>query len=138
MTQLNIRSKLIVEPYDFQSLEIPLLQGQYDITLGDEQIILVRSKECFDPDAVVWDFVGEDGYSSICSDSIFLTIKDRKTESPEIDHEWLIDNVEDSQLIQDVIYYAIPCGTGGCAFVYTVSNEKGQVIAFKITGEFDE
>lgn len=137
--KIEIKSILNINTFTGEKeLNIPLKQGHYTVIVEREELTLISEKEAFEPKNVKWEYVGEEDYASIGSDFPFVTIKDKKSEAPKIDPEWIEDNVQNFYELLDSIIFEIPCGNGGALSVYTTKNEKGHIIGVKFNGTHPE
>lgn len=133
---IEIKSKLNISTYTHEKdLNILLKQGTYSASVKSEELTLISEKEPFNPDDVVWDYVGDPEYASIGSDFSFVLVKDGKSVTPDIESDWIVDNIHNAYSFMEAYIFQIPIGNGGCLFVYTTKNEKGHIIGVKLCGE---
>lgn len=132
---LEIKSKLRLSNFlDSDVLDINLKQGLYSIIVEQEELVLMSKKEAVDIDSAEWKYVGDEEYASYGSDFHFIKIKDKNSGSPDLDMDWVEDNVENYYEFLDTVIFEIPSGNGGALSVYTTENEKGHIIAVRING----
>lgn len=118
-----------------KGLTIHLKQGEYDYLSNNEDLCIINKKEPVDPNSIQWDFIGEEGFYSIGSDALYISIQDRKSKTDEIiDVYELNDSVHSFTIFNDIGVYPIPAGNAGGLFAYQAKNEKGHIIAILLSG----
>lgn len=131
INKLTIKSILKISTFTGSNVDIHLKQGTYTHLIETEELTLISESELFDPNMVVWEYFGDKNYATIASDFPFIIIRDRKTNDPELNEEWIEDNVENFYSYENSFIFEIPCGNAGALSIYVTKNEKGHIIGVK-------
>lgn len=135
MSNLHIASKLEIRAFDSCSpIQIALKQGNYDYVVNNGDVVINSVKEPVDIASANWEFFGEEGYYSHASDCSLVSIQDKKNNKDNaIDPYDALDTIENFEMFGDFALFEIPCGNGGGYYIYTAKNEKGHIVAVRLT-----
>ncbi|MBM25881.1 MAG: hypothetical protein CL760_09390 [Chloroflexi bacterium] len=141
MPILSIKNQLKIVSFDAEDAVINVAKGDFEVFGAVEEINLVLQGQEFDIESANWEYVYEDDpeNASIFSDYCVLAVTDSKdTGYQVVDPYNAIDEVDNYKHCDNFGLFEIPCGNGGCCFIYTAKNDSGEIIAVKVCGVHPE
>jgi hypothetical protein len=116
---------------------ISLKQGNYNIIVEKEEVTLIRDSESEKLNEILnnnWEYLGDPDYATLGSDFPFVIVQDKKSNFPELNEEWIEDNITNFYANENYFIFEIPCGSGGGLSVFTLKDENGSIIGVKLNG----